>query len=226
MHRDLARDVVRAAANLHEHAELVRGRVRVALDECAVDRLKPCGTCDDDVLAELAGKRLALFVELGRRIRTVCLDGLQHLLGEGEELVVVRYRFGLAADGDHRALAWRRRRCGSRPCLRSWRGLRASPRSPCPAREAARWAASMSPFVSTSARLTSIIGAPVWSRSSLTSAALMTVIRPAPPRPSALRGGLRLGGRDLLGGGNLLGGRVSSRAAACSSGGVAVLRTA
>ena len=38
MHRDLPRDVARAASNLHEHAELVRGRMRVALDERAVDR--------------------------------------------------------------------------------------------------------------------------------------------------------------------------------------------
>src|SRR5205814_1843330 len=37
-------------------------------------------------------------------------------------------------------------------------------------------AASMSPFVSCSARLQSIIGAPVWSRSSLTSAAEISAI--------------------------------------------------
>jgi hypothetical protein len=33
-----------------------------------------------------------------------CLDRLEHLLGEGQELVVVRDRLGLTADGDHRAL--------------------------------------------------------------------------------------------------------------------------
>src|SRR5919201_3654639 len=40
-----------------------------------------------------------------------------------------------------------------------------------------RTAASMSPFVSCRARLQSIIGAPVWSRSSLTSAAEISAIR-------------------------------------------------
>src|SRR5205807_3716863 len=40
-----------------------------------------------------------------------------------------------------------------------------------------RTAASMSPFVSWSARLQSIIGAPVWSRSALTSAAEISAIR-------------------------------------------------
>src|SRR5690349_20460127 len=40
-----------------------------------------------------------------------------------------------------------------------------------------RTAASMSPFVSCSARLLSIIGAPVMSRSSLTSAAAISAIR-------------------------------------------------
>src|SRR4051812_50062726 len=39
-----------------------------------------------------------------------------------------------------------------------------------------RTAASMSPFVSWSARLQSIIGAPVWSRSSFTSAAEISAI--------------------------------------------------
>src|SRR6266576_545132 len=57
-----------------------------------------------------------------------------------------------------------------------------------------RTAASMSPFVSCNARLQSIIGAPVWSRSSLTSAAEISAIR------AALLGGRLLLRRDLLGG--------------------------
>src|SRR5437773_2998450 len=40
-----------------------------------------------------------------------------------------------------------------------------------------RTAASISPFVSCSARFVSMIGAPVWSRSSLTSAAEISAIR-------------------------------------------------
>src|SRR5919204_1074754 len=81
-----------------------------------------------------------------------------------------------------------------------------------------RTAASMSPFVSCSARLQSIIGAPVWSRSSLTSAAEISAIRrdllhlirrrgnlPVPPsrlpRSASADGSLRdrlLTGCDLL----------------------------
>src|SRR5437773_12504749 len=56
-----------------------------------------------------------------------------------------------------------------------------------------RTAASISPFVSCSARLVSMIGAPVWSRSSLTSAAEISAIR------------LHLLGHRLFHGGNLLG---------------------
>src|SRR4051812_21641549 len=70
-----------------------------------------------------------------------------------------------------------------------------------------RTAASMSPFVSCSARLQSIIGAPVWSRSSLTSAAEISAIR------AALLGSRLLLRRDFPGGRlllrrDLLGGRV------------------
>src|SRR5580765_8849005 len=61
-----------------------------------------------------------------------------------------------------------------------------------------RTAASMSPFVSCSARLQSIIGAPVWSRSSLTSAAEISAIR------ASLLGSRLLLRRNLL----LLGGRL------------------
>src|SRR3954447_11127101 len=59
-----------------------------------------------------------------------------------------------------------------------------------------RTAASMSPFVSCRARLQSIIGAPVWSRSSFTSAAEISAI------------GLRLLGDGRLGDGRLGDGRL------------------
>src|SRR5437763_14300536 len=59
-----------------------------------------------------------------------------------------------------------------------------------------RTAASMSPFVSCRARLQSIIGAPVWSRSSFTSAAEISAI------------GLRLLSDGRLGDGRLGDGRL------------------
>src|SRR4051794_33950889 len=59
-----------------------------------------------------------------------------------------------------------------------------------------RTAASMSPLVSCRARLQSIIGAPVWSRSSFTSAAEISAI------------GLRLLGDRRLGDGRLGDGRL------------------
>src|SRR5439155_13638054 len=100
VHRDLPGDVARAATNLHEHTELVRRWVGVPLDQPSVDRLEACGARDDDVLAELAGEHPPLFVEALGSVGTVRLDGLEHLLRERKELVVVRYRLGLAADRD------------------------------------------------------------------------------------------------------------------------------
>ena len=100
VHGELARNLVRAAPNLHEHAELVRRRVRVAVDDGAVDGLKPCRPRDDNVLAELGRKLLAFLVELLDGVGALPLHGLEHLDREGEELLVVRDRLSLAADGD------------------------------------------------------------------------------------------------------------------------------
>src|SRR4051794_33663432 len=78
--------------------------MRVGGDNPAVDGFKTGSAGDDDVLAELAGERDALFLEFARRLDAPGLDGVEHLLRPVHELVVVRYRLGLAADGDHRAL--------------------------------------------------------------------------------------------------------------------------
>src|SRR5690349_7997552 len=64
VHRNLARQVVGAAANLEQHADLVAGRMRIRGDLGAVDSLEPCRTRDDDVLAELAVELRALLLEL------------------------------------------------------------------------------------------------------------------------------------------------------------------
>src|SRR5205085_8943751 len=54
---------------------------------------------DDDVLAELGRELPAFLVELADRVGALALHGLEHLGGKGEELLVVRDRLGLAADG-------------------------------------------------------------------------------------------------------------------------------
>src|SRR5262249_52740801 len=66
----------------------------------AVDGLEPGRARNDDVFAELAGELLTLLVELFCSGRTFLLDGLENLLREGEELVVVRHGLGLTADRD------------------------------------------------------------------------------------------------------------------------------
>ena len=100
MHGDLAGELVRAAANLHEHAELVGRRVRIAVDHGAVDRLEARRAGDDDVLAELGCELLTLLVELLNGGGAVALHRLEHLGGEGGELLIIRDGLGLAADGD------------------------------------------------------------------------------------------------------------------------------
>ncbi len=69
--------------------------------------------------------------------------------------------------------ACRRRRSGSRPCPPASRGRRAWRPGGAPLAQELGRPFSMSPSVSLSARLQSIIPAPVWSRSSLTSEAEM-----------------------------------------------------
>src|SRR5215204_1002248 len=72
VHRELPRELGAAALELDDHADLVRRRVGVGVDDC---------------------------------IRAVRLNGLQHLLRELLERLVLRDGLGLAADGDHRSRA-------------------------------------------------------------------------------------------------------------------------
>ena len=145
-----------AAVEVDEDADLVRRRMDVRGDRAA--GVEARGSGDDDVLAELADQLQPLLVEGGGRIGAVRVDGAQHLLGERLELVVLRDGLGLAADADDRADAALDDRAdealGRRPV-----GALAGLRHALLAQQAS--AASRSPSVSWSARLHSIIPAPV-----------------------------------------------------------------
>jgi hypothetical protein len=105
VHRHLSAELGVAAAELDEHAELVRRRVRVRSDHAAVHPLETGGADDDDVLAELAGELDARILQLGFRAGPAGVDCVEHVLRVREELVVVRHRLCLAADSDQRAPA-------------------------------------------------------------------------------------------------------------------------
>src|SRR5579864_2495381 len=104
VHRDLATEIVAAAAHLQHRAELVRRRMGIRVDLRAVDGLESRPADDDDVLAELRRERDPLVLELGLRADALRLDEVEHLLRVREELVAVRNEVGLAADRDHRPL--------------------------------------------------------------------------------------------------------------------------
>src|SRR5205807_899773 len=94
-----------AAPQLHQRADLVRRRVRVAVDDAAVDRLEAGRAGKRDVLAEPGAERDALVLELLLCTDTVFPDSFENLLRKGEELVVVRDGLRLAADTDEDAEA-------------------------------------------------------------------------------------------------------------------------
>ena len=166
---------------LDEDADLVRGRMRVAGEDVPVRRLEALGAHDHDVLAELRDELEALLLE--------ALDGARAFGVHRSQDLVAR------TAGTPRS--WRRARSRSR-CRRSSRRARrgCSRRGPRSSRGPARLpadaiprsrrsvrAASTSPPVSSSARLQSIIPAPVRSRSSLTRDALIVALTPShPPR--------------------------------------------
>src|ERR671922_420933 len=102
VHCQLARQL-RRAANLHEHADLVRRRVHVRADRLVALTLEAGRAAHGDVLADLADELDALVLELLRGVWAVALDGLEDPLGESEELLVLRHRLGLAPDSDQRA---------------------------------------------------------------------------------------------------------------------------
>src|SRR5829696_5076295 len=103
VHRQQAGDL-RRAARPDENADLVRRRVDVRGERFAVALLlEPGGAADDDVLADLADELLALVLQLVDLAGPLLLDDVHHLVGEGEELLVLRDGLGLAPDGDERA---------------------------------------------------------------------------------------------------------------------------
>ena len=73
MHRDLARELVVAPADAHQHADLFRRRVDVRGHPAAVHRLEPRRSGDDDVLAKPAGELGALRLELGLGARAILM---------------------------------------------------------------------------------------------------------------------------------------------------------
>src|SRR5215210_4757972 len=104
VHRDEPRKLDRAAAQLHEHADLVRRRVDVSADRLVAFLVEARGSANGDVLADLPDELDPLVLEPLNGVGPVALDGLEHLLGEGEELLVLRHRLGLGADGHERAM--------------------------------------------------------------------------------------------------------------------------
>src|SRR5689334_18721215 len=67
VHGELARQIVGAAAQLQQHADLVPRWMRVRSDLRPVHGLEAGRTRDDDVLAELAGELRTLLLDLGLR---------------------------------------------------------------------------------------------------------------------------------------------------------------
>src|SRR5829696_7726036 len=103
VHRELAGELRGAALELDDHADLVRRRVRVGVDDVAVAGLVALRADDDDVLAQLGSDVDAVLLE---RVDGVCALGvnrLEHLLRELLEGLVLRDGLGFAADGDHRS---------------------------------------------------------------------------------------------------------------------------
>ena len=97
------RQLLAAALELDEHADLVRRRVRVGVHDLALAGLVALRADDDDVLAQLARNGDAVVLQRLDRLRDRRRHGLEHPLRERLELLVLRDRLGLAADGDHRA---------------------------------------------------------------------------------------------------------------------------
>ena len=195
VHRELAREVG-VAARLHQHADLVRRRVHVGGERSpspASNRAAPTTTMFSP---SLAIELLPLLVER--------VDRVGRLRRRRPRAPSRRTPGTRRSSRPARSRSRRRRACRvpspepvepTRPSVVS-RPARLPP-APCPSRAAARRAASMSPPVSTSARLQSIIPAPVWSRSSLTRLAEISVTGPPPSLARALAG---CSARRLLGG--------------------------
>ena len=125
-----------SAAHAHEHPDLVRRRVDVLGEQLASLGLDARGAADLDVLAELRRPARRRSSSSARdRVRPVDSTASRTLLGEAQELLVLRDGLGLAADRDQDAFACRRP--STARCPRSSRVRRACRRRRCPARAAA-----------------------------------------------------------------------------------------
>src|SRR5215217_8871928 len=102
VHGELTGELLAATLELDDHADLVRRRMGVGVDDLPRAGLVALGTDDDDVLAELGADVDAVLLEGVDRTGAVRMHGLQHLLRELLERLVLRDGLGLAADGDHR----------------------------------------------------------------------------------------------------------------------------
>ena len=100
MQREVVGDVRVPAPDLDERAESVSRRVRVTVDDAAVDLREPRGAGEGDVLAELGSELGAFLFEFLLPSDALLPHRLEDLLREGEELVVVRDGLRFAADAD------------------------------------------------------------------------------------------------------------------------------
>ena len=114
-----------------------------------------------------------------------CSASSATVLDKRLERLVARDEIGLGVDLDHGGLAGRRRR--RRPDPRRRRGRISWRRRRGPSCAASRRRLRMSPAASVSALLQSIMPAPVFSRSSLTSAAVISAMCPSPNNPAGSR---------------------------------------
>src|SRR3954452_13741204 len=103
VHRELPRDFLVATVELDEDADLLRRRMDVGVEHLARLALEAGHVADDDVLSELRYELDTVALEVGGRAQALLGDLVEHALREGEELVVLRHRLGLAADSDDRA---------------------------------------------------------------------------------------------------------------------------
>src|SRR5215211_650099 len=102
VHGQLPGELLVAAIELDDHADLVGGRVGVGVHDLAGAGLVALRADDDYVLAELCAHVDASLLEPLHGTRAVRVDRLEHLLRELLERLVLRDGLGLAADGDHR----------------------------------------------------------------------------------------------------------------------------
>ena len=158
---------------------LFAGGWTYAASDFAVRALEARRAADDDVLADLRDSSVRSSSSARDGLGAVLLDDVEHALGERPELLVLRDRLGLGADRDDRALRVvdaREHDAFGRLPARALAGLR---HPPLPQELFARLRGRRRPpggrACSPSSR------APVRSRSSLTSAAVISVIRRAPP---------------------------------------------